>query len=398
MRKLLAIGWKDALLRFATVWELAFFIILPLLFTYLVAGGTPSGEEDERLRLVVVDKAHNQLSGEILAALEASSAVRPEVLSLEEAESQFSSRRLDVMLILPADLSVDAIRGGTAHVELRQQPNSLDALVASRAIQAALRSVSGAVSAADTALKEAEAHGTFESEAGRQVYFQQALTLAQRLGSEAPERLSVIEGSTPDPVAYDPRANASAGQLITWVFIPLLGISGLFAFERVSGTLRRILTTPTQRATYLAGTIAGQVVMALFQMALLILFGIFVMKLPWGRQPLALFLLMTATALAGAALGTSMGTFIKSEAQASGLSIMAGMVMALLGGCWYPLELFPKAVQTIVKILPTTWAMQGMMDLALRGGGLTEILPEAGVLMGFALLFLFIGIRRFRLE
>ena len=91
-----------------------------------------------------------------------------------------------------------------------------------------------------------------------------------------------------------------------------------------------------------------------------------------------------------------MGTFIKSEGQANGLSIMFGMVFALMGGCWYPMEMFPSTVQTIVKILPTTWAMQGMLDLVLRGGGLQN--PEAGVLLGFAVLFFSVGVWRFRYE
>ena len=93
-----------------------------------------------------------------------------------------------------------------------------------------------------------------------------------------------------------------------------------------------------------------------------------------------------------------MGTFIKTEGQASGLSIMMGMVMSLLGGCWYPLELFPALVQNIVKILPTTWAMQGLLDLILRNGGLMQILPEAGVLLGFAAIFFTVGVMRFRYE
>ena len=172
----------------------------------------------------------------------------------------------------------------------------------------------------------------------------------------------------------------------------------MFAYERQQGTLRRILTTPTSKATYLLGTIMGQVAMALVQMTLLILFGIFVMELPWGREPLALFIIMLTSTLAAGAIGTTMGTFIKSEGQANGLSIMAGMVMALMGGCWYPLELFPPAIQTAVKILPTTWAMQGMLDLVLRGRGLVDILPEAGVLLGFAAVFFGIGVWRFRYE
>ena len=138
--------------------------------------------------------------------------------------------------------------------------------------------------------------------------------------------------------------------------------------------------------------------MALVQMLLLVGFGILVMKLNWGREPLALAVMMVSSALAAAALGTALGTFVKTEGQAGGLSVMTGMVMALLGGCWYPGELFPQFVRTAVKILPTTWSMQGMLDIVARGQGLVQILPVAAVLLGFAAVFFFIGIRRFRYE
>ncbi|MDD5371409.1 MAG: ABC transporter permease, partial [Anaerolineaceae bacterium] len=94
----------------------------------------------------------------------------------------------------------------------------------------------------------------------------------------------------------------------------------------------------------------------------------------------------------------ALGAFVKTEGQANGLSILFGMVMALLGGCWYPIELFPQFVRTAVKVLPTTWAMQGLLDLVLRGQGLVEILPVAGVLLVFALVFFAVGVLRFRYE
>ncbi|HEX7975039.1 MAG TPA: ABC transporter permease, partial [Anaerolineales bacterium] len=87
-------------------------------------------------------------------------------------------------------------------------------------------------------------------------------------------------------------------------------------------------------------------------MLLLVGFGIVVMGLNWGSAPAALVVMLVAAALAAAALGTTLGTFVKTEGQASGLSIMLGMVMALLGGCWYPIELFPQFVRTAVKVLP----------------------------------------------
>ncbi|MBI5945130.1 MAG: ABC transporter permease [Chloroflexi bacterium] len=398
MKKIFAIAWKDAIVRFASSSELLFFIILPLVFTFLLAGGTPSNDDDNRIHLVVVDQANTAISQNIITELEKSTAVRPELLSLKEAEDLFDSRRANVILVIPAGLDLHAIQNGTAQLDIRQQPNSLDATVAVRAVQTAIRSVSSAVNAANHAVKTAEENGGFKSEAERLAYFDDALKLAQTMQKDAPERVTVIEGSTPDQIEYDPRASSSAGQLITWVFIPLFGISALFAYERQQGTLRRILTTPTSKAAYLFGTISGQVVMALVQMSLLVMFGSLVMKLSWGREPLALFVILTSAAVAAGAIGTAMGTFIKTEGQASGLSIMAGMVMALMGGCWYPIELFPSFVQNIVKILPTTWAMQGLLDLVLRGGGLTEILPEAGVLLGFATIFFSIGVVRFRYE
>ncbi|MBL8064023.1 MAG: ABC transporter permease [Anaerolineales bacterium] len=399
MKKIYAIAWKDAVIRFASSSELLFFIILPLVFTFLLAGGSPSGNPtNNRVRLVVVDQANTSISQEIITELENSTAAYPDVLTLEEAEAEFSARRVSAVLVIPAGLDLSAIQNGAVELDFRQQPNDMDASIAQRAIQTAIRRVSSSVNAANTAVKEAEVRGTFESSEAEQAYFEDALQRAKEIQADTPERITVIEGTTPDNIDYDPRANSSAGQLVTWVFIPLLGISALFAYERQQGTLRRLLTTPTSKATFLLGTISGQVVMALIQMSLLILFGMFALQIKWGQEPLALFILLTCAALAAGAIGTTMGTFIKTEGQASGLSVMTGMVMALLGGCWYPLELFPAAVQNIVKILPTTWAMQGLLDLVLRHGGLTDILLESGVLLGFAVVFFSIGVTRFRYE
>lgn len=398
MKKIFAIAWKDARIRFSGFSELLFFIILPIVFTFILGGSPNPGDADNRIRLVVVDQAHTSLSSDLIAELEKSTAVRPDVLELGEAKSQFSERSASVLLIIPSGFDAESLSNSSAELELRQQPNDMDALIADRAVQAVIGKLGSAINAAQMAVDEAEQIGAFASESDRQAYFDEALTSAQKLLDEAPSRVNVTRAATSDQIEYDPAANSSAGQLITWVFIPLLGLSGLFAFERQQGTLRRLLTTPTSKATFLLGAISGQVLAAIVQMTLLVTFGSFVLNLNWGREPLALAVLMISFALAASALGTTLGTFVKTDGQAGGLSIMLGMVMALMGGCWYPLEMFPETVQNIVKVLPTTWAMEGMLDLVLRGGGLTDILLESGVLLGFAAIFFTIGVARFRYE
>ncbi|HEX2992746.1 MAG TPA: ABC transporter permease, partial [Anaerolineales bacterium] len=244
MKKIFAIAWKDAIVRFASSSELLFFIILPLVFTFLLAGGTPSGDEDPRIRLLVVDESNTAISQQIMHELENSTAVRPETTTRDEAQNEFDERRATSVLIIPMGVDIQSLQNGSAEVELLQQPNNLNATVQERAVQTAIRRVSSSVTAAQNAVSQRETIQPFASEEEKQAYFESSLLTAQALQNEAPERVMVVEGNTEDQVEYDPRANTSAGQLITWVFIPLFGISAQCAFECQQGTLRRLLTTP----------------------------------------------------------------------------------------------------------------------------------------------------------
>ncbi len=365
MNKLLAIIYKETKVRFASASEWLFFLVLPIVFTLILSGSTgPRTNVDNRILLPVVDQAQTVLSKQILAELGRSETVRVELVTIEDAQEKFDSRRYNAVLILPANLGAE---DSANEVEIMQQPGSMDAVIAKQAVQSTLQRVSSISDIAEQSVAEAEKVQPFASELERKAYYDQAYENAETILSTSPSRVSVEVGladdSTDDEILYDPKANTSAGQMITWVFIPLIGLSGTFAYERQKGTLRRLMTTPTTRSTFLFGTILAQVLTALVQMALLIGFGAFVMKVNWGQSPSALIIMLVASALAASALGTMLGTLVKTESQAMGLSIMLGMVMALLGGCWYPLELFPEVVRNIVKVLPTTWSMQGLLDI-----------------------------------
>ena len=117
MKKIFAIAWKDAIIRFASRSELLFFIILPIVFTFLLAGGTPSGDEDNRIRLPVVDEAQTAISKQIIEELENSTAVRPEVLTRTEAQKQFDDRRASAVFIIPAGIDLESLQSSSAKVE-----------------------------------------------------------------------------------------------------------------------------------------------------------------------------------------------------------------------------------------------------------------------------------------
>jgi len=391
MHSMWAIFRKDVLLRFSSPSEWLFFLFLPLLFTYVLA--SINYGSDGRVTLPVVDEAKTDLSGKMIAALQKDPGLRIQLTTRAEAERRFAKGQADFWLLLPKGVAEETLWTEEVEVVLYEQPNTLRALAVARAVQTALEQVSLPVTAGRIALRVAEQYGGFPSEEERLAYFRRAATLAESLQSTAPERLRV-QRSARTSDTYDPKAGASAGQLITWVFIPLYGISAYLAYERSNGTWARLLITPMPRALILVATLGGQVVQALVQMALLVLFGSLVLGLPWGREPLALALLLTSSALAAAAIGTTLGTIVRSEPQANNLSILLGMVTALLGGCWYPLELFPQEVRTAVHVLPTTWAMEGLTTLLMRGGGVQAVLYPILALLGFAAVFFGIGLWR----
>ncbi len=400
MRKLTAIAIKDALVRFSSRSELLFFLVLPLVFTFLIGGGLSGNQPvDTRLTVLLVDEDHSDLAAELAAVLGESPAVQIAASERALAEAQLGVVDASALVVIPAGFAADLRAGKTVALEVQSLPNDPNVAAVETAVGAAASQVGRALTAANTAVAQAEARQPFASEAERAAYFEESLAAARALFAAAPARLAVARpADAPENEGFNNAAQASAGQLITWVFIPLLGTSALFAHERTEGTLRRLLTTPSRKATFLLGTIAGQLALALVQMGLLVACGVYVMRLDWGSSPAGLVVMLVSFGLAAVALGTMLGTFIKSESQGNGLSIMLGMVMALLGGCWYPGEFFPEAAQLAAKALPTAWAMQGLTDLVMRGQGLSAVLPEAGVLVGFAAVFFAVGVARFRYE
>lgn len=53
-----------------------------------------------------------------------------------------------------------------------------------------------------------------------------------------------------------------------------------------------------------------------------------------------------------------------------------------------PLEVFPPLMKKVALITPHAWAMQGFTELIRRNAGFFDVLPELGVLLGFAVVLL----------
>lgn len=398
MNKIFAIAWKNILIRFSSRIFLIFWLILPLVFTFLLASAQQSAEGgDNRQLLLVVDEDKTALSEQLLAELEQSEAIRPELKTAAEAEEGLRDQESLAILTIPAGFEQSAQAGQLTELQLKKAPNTTDADLIEQAVSASVSRLARVLNAAYIAVLAAEEVRPFASETDRQAYFEQSQNQAQQLVENSPNRLNITQ---PAQITeeYNGAAQQSAGQLVTWVFINLLGASVLFVAERTEGTLRRLLTTATPRWVFVLGMMLGDWILGVVQMSILVLFGVFVMGISWGSSPAGVALMLGAFSLASVAIGTLIGVFAKTPPQANNLSIMAGMMSALLGGCWWPIELFPEGLRTAVHLLPTTWAMEGFLDLMVRQAGVVDILPAVGALLLMGVLAAGASVRQLSFE
>ncbi len=118
----------------------------------------------------------------------------------------------------------------------------------------------------------------------------------------------------------------------------------------------------------------------------------------FGDDPLALVLLAITYTLAVTALSFALGTRLENESQASGLSLLLSLILAPLGGAWWPLEIVPDFMRAIGHISPVAWAMDGFTALLFESAGLADIWVPMVVLLAIALVCFFLAIRLFRYD
>jgi len=398
MNRILNIARKDTLLRFASPSELLFFIVLPVIFTMVVSNfASGQANSDNRIAVLVVNQDGGALSQDLVQALTDGGSVRPETLDAAAAAAQFDDGDAPALLTIPAGFEASLRAGQPVDLDLQLEPTSVNGMAAQQAIEAAAAQVSRALSAADSSVAAAEQLRPFDDASQRTAYFDASLAAAQNLLAAAPERMVAVAAVQEQREEYSGALQGSAGQMLVWVFIPLLGTSGMMVSERVTGTLKRLLTTPTSTSTYLLGTVVGQYSLSIVQMLLLVGFGALVLNIRWG-PPAAVLGVLMAFGLSSVAMGVMLGAFVKSENQANGLSIMLGMVFGMMSGSFWPLEFFPPVMQKIVFVIPMTWAMQALTDLGTRGRDFGAILPAIGYMLASAVIFFLVGVKRFRYE
>lgn len=166
--------------------------------------------------------------------------------------------------------------------------------------------------------------------------------------------------------------------------------------ERDSGTLARLVSTPTIGPAILAGKILSIFVTGLVQVGVLILAASLLFKLNWGA-PSGVILLVAAVSAAATGWGILLAAAAATPFQVSSVGTALMLFFGLLGGSLMPTTNFSAAVRLLGKLTPNAWALEGFTKLS-QGGSLSDLaIPLAALtLMAVALFGLAVLVSRRR--
>lgn len=170
------------------------------------------------------------------------------------------------------------------------------------------------------------------------------------------------------------QAQSVAGMSVMMLLFGLTGAGSLLIGEREFGTLKRLFSLPIARESVLLGKWLFVISIGIAQMIVLFVYGELMFHVGLFRDPLTLGAIIVTWVSAASCFGMFIATFSKSAKQADSLATILILIMAALGGCWFPLQMMslPLPMEIATKSMMTYWAMEGLQGMLWNGLGIAD--------------------------
>ena len=360
--------------------SLALLYIAPLAIIALL-GWVLSSSSMTSVNVAVVDEspnvAYSGVPGPLREALDNQPGIvlHRSIVSEQEARQMLKDKTLDALVVIPADFSFE-------NRKIEIMTLGLNPTAEASAVPAIQKAVVGALagSAVGTILPDIER--------------------------------TTLYGS-PNATQLDTLAPVVVGFFAYFFVFILTGIS--FLRERIGGTLERLLATPVSRAEIVVGYSLGFGFFATIQVAIVLAFVLGRLQIPelgpipafaiglgvhTSGNPLVAYLLVLVLGLGAVSLGILLSTFARTELQVLQFIPIVIVPQALLTGFFWPIEQLPSLLQPVARVLPVTYAIDGLRQVMIAGADLTspQVLLDLGVLTAVAAIFMILAAATIRRE
>ncbi len=271
---------------------------------------------------------------------------------------------MDAAFLIPAGFSAAVAQNGGSAIEVVA---NADSPVAGQVGRAVAGNFVGEINAVGTAIGTYFAVLNRAPEPGEaEGLVQAALAVPNPLGlSEVPTASKELSAKT----FY------AAGMSILFIFLTVqFGVLGLLE-ERQNGTMGRLLAAPISRRSIVVGKAFTSFILGLVSMAVLVFGSTLLLGAEWGNS-LGVAILVLAGVIAAMGVMFVVAALARTPEQAGNLQSIIAFVLAMLGGCFFPVAQAGGFLETLSLLTPHAWFLRGLGDLA-AGGGVGAVFPAA---------------------
>jgi ABC-2 type transport system permease protein len=411
--KILDIAFKDIKRTLHSGFGIVMMFIVPIMIPgiiYAAFGGALGGNSNSGFNIAVtrvvvanLDRGTGQSAGGILTDFLQSDSLKSLLTTTivndeAAARDQVNNKQADVAVIVPSDFSQAAFSGsGAANIVLYHDPTLT---VGPLIVKQLLAQFADGFSGAHIALDVAGQQGTLDAAKAQAIgtqYGQWAQAQGQQQ-SNGQHPLLTIQ-APPTKAANQSTAtmmsSMTVGMLVFFAFYTAASMAQTILKEEEDGTLPRLFTTPTARATILGGKFTAIFMMVMVQVAVVMIIASLLFKITWG-EPLMVALSIVGLVICAAGFGLFLLSFIKNTRQAG--PVIGGVltVTAMLGGLYsMTVPNAPAFMDTVSLFMPQGWVIRSW-KMTLNGGQLIEVLLPVLVAVAIGAVLFGIGTLNFR--
>ncbi|MFD3449990.1 ABC transporter permease [Microbacteriaceae bacterium 4G12] len=226
-----------------------------------------------------------------------------------------------------------------------------------------------------------------------QMKIQQALAAKQQAMSptkmQQPEINTAYIYGNKDTSFFDMLSPAFVGFFVFFFVFLIAGIALLR--ERTTGTLDRLMATPTRRGEVVAGYLLGYGIFAVIQTVIVVLYAIKVLGMMLVGSLWLVILINLLLALVALSLGILLSAFANSEFQMMQFIPIVILPQIFFSGI-FPIEGMANWLQVIAKCMPMYYGADALKGVMVKGFTLYDIRYDLLILLVFALVFITLNI------
>lgn len=166
--------------------------------------------------------------------------------------------------------------------------------------------------------------------------------------------------------------------------------------EREQGTLEQLMVSPVGRLGLMLGKLCPYAALAMLEMGFVLIMARLVFDIHIVGSLVLLLILAVPFVLASLSIGLLISTLALNQGQALQMTILTLLPSILLSGYIAPRETLPGVLYLLSNLLPVTYFIQILRGIAVRGAGLTDLLPNVAALCLLTVVLLSLATTRFR--